>query len=393
MIIIIDRQRLIYIYFRWCPEFIFGALHAVNVNCIKLMNKTLLKIQIKMRGPLDRITNDDDYLWIQVAEKGDVDLLKCLFSYGLDKDTTDQFGHSILWCVVFSGNIEAVHYLLELGVAIPTYPPEEREVQCEQCKENKLIINVDRNSGKDPCMMAICENKLEIIKLLNEYGSKSCKSFDALILAVRHGSVDVVSYLLNKYPKPLNIEYNIKGFCKGMLTLLTQPSYKFRVQTRKLLLDHGADPAKQMCAATSVNAIMTAIHYQQLEVIAQYIRSGIDINLASWDSKHGRVSPFKASVLRNLYFVSKMLLISGCSRGVFSKPTLKPKPKLEKVMKEWNVYDNNVIPLKLRCRCVILYHLSPRADLKIGNLPLPGCLIKFLSIPELDSFQSKQNRL
>ena len=178
-----------------------------------------------------------------------------------------------------------------------------------------------------------------------------------------------------------------------MFTLLTLPSYNFQVQTRKILLDHGADPAKQMCAATSVNAIMTAIHYQQLEVIAQYIRSGIDINLASWDSKHGRVSPFKASVLRNLHYVSEMLLISGCSRGVFSKLTLKPKPKLEKLMKEWNVYDNNVVPLKLRCRCVILYHLSPRADLKIGNLPLPGCLIKFLSIPELDSFQSKQNRL
>ena len=346
-----------------------------------------------MRGPLDRITNDDDYLWTQVAEKGDVDLLKCLFSYGLDKDTTDKCGHSILWCVVFSGNIEAVHYLLKLGVAIPTYPPEERQVQCEQCKENKLIIDVDRNSGKDPCMMAICENKLEIIKLLDEYGSKSCKSFDALILAVRHGSVDVVSYLLNKYPQPLNIEYNIKGSSKGMLTLLTQPSYKFRVQTRKLLLDHGADPAKQMCAATSPNAIMTAIHYQQLEVIAQYIRSGIDINLTSWDSKHGRISPFKASVLRNLHFVSKMLLISGCSRGVFSKLTLKPKPKLEKLMKEWNVSDNNVVPLKLRCRCVILYQLSPQADLKIGKLPLPGCLIKFLGIPELDSFQSKQNRL
>ena len=174
------RQRLIYIYFRWCPEFIFGALHAVNVNCIKLMNKTLLKIQIRMRGPLDRTTNDDDYLWTQVAEKGDVDLLKCLFSYGLDKDTTDEFGHSILWHVVRSGNIEAVHYLLELGVTIPTYPPKERKVRCEWCKKKKMIIEGNKKSRKDPCIIAICRNKLEIIKLLDEYGSKSCKSFFAL---------------------------------------------------------------------------------------------------------------------------------------------------------------------------------------------------------------------
>ena len=344
-----------------------------------------------MRGPLDRTTGV--YLWTQVAGIGDVDLLKCLFSYGLDKDTADQFGHSILWHVVCSSNIEAVHYLLELGVAIPTYPPEEREVQCKQCKENKLIIDVDLTGEKDPCMIAICRNKLEIIKLLDEYGSKSCKSFFALRCAVQFGSVDVVSYLLNKYPQPLNIEFNFKDSDQSMFTLLTLPSNKFQDQITKLLIDHGADPCKQMCAAESPNAIMTAIHYQHLEVIAQYIRSGIDINLASWDSNHGRVSPFKASVLRNLHYVSEMLLISGCSRGVFSKLTLKPKPKLEKLMKEWNVYDNNVVPLKLRCRCVILYHLSPRADLKIGNLPLPGCLIKFLCIPELDSFQSKQNRL
>ena len=58
------------------------------------------------------------------------------------------------------------------------------------------------------------------------------------------------------------------------------------------MLVHGADPAKQMCGATSVNAIMKAIGYGNLEVIAQYIRSGVDINLKSWDSRYGMVSLF-----------------------------------------------------------------------------------------------------
>ena len=215
----------------------------------------------------------------------------------------------------------------------------------------------------------------------------------ALRCAVQLGSVAVVSYLLNTYTYPLNIEYIIKDSCSSSrtLTLLTEPFFKIWAQITKLLLDHGADPAKQMCGTRSVNAIMIAIYYENLEVITQYIRSGININLKSWDSTYGRVSPFEASLLHDRHYVAAMFLISGCSGGVFSKRTLQDKPKLEKLMKEWNVYDNNVIPLKQRCRCVILNHLSPRADLKIEKLPLPPCLIKFLSIPELDGFILKHN--
>ena len=237
--------------------------------------------------------------------------------------------------------------------------------------------------------MATRRNNFEMVKLLDEYGSKSCKLFSALRRAVQSGSVDIVSYLLNKYSYPLNIEYITKDSYDDIFTLLTEPVYKSSAQITKILLDHGADPAKQMCGATSVNAIMAAIYDEHLEAIAQYIRSGIDINLKSWDFQYGRVSPFYASVLHDHHYVAEMLLISGCSGGVFNNLTLKAKPKLEKLMKEWNVYDNNVIPLKLRCRCVILNHLSPRADLKIEKLPLPSCLIKFLSIPELDGIATK----
>ena len=95
--------------------------------------------------------------------------------------------------------------------------------------------------------------------MLDEYGSKSCKSFHALKSAVELGCVDVVSYLLNTYSYPLNIEYTIKDVGKDICTLLTEPIYK--VQITKLLLDHGADPAKQMCAANRVNPIKHGIFF------------------------------------------------------------------------------------------------------------------------------------
>ena len=360
-------------------NYIICAIVSGNNYCINKL--------IKKGAPLNGIFYNNINVWPMVAREGHVELLKCMFTDGIDKDSIDQNGYSILWHVVVSGNIEAVRYLLDQGVAIPTYAPEEREVPCEQCDENRLIIDNDRElERRDPCMRAIWNDQSEIVKLLDEYGSKSCKSFYALRRAVQKGSVDVVSYLLNTYTYPLNIEYNMKysRSSSRTLTLLTEPIFKIWAQITKLLLDHGADPAKQMCGTKSVNATMTAIYYTNSEVLAQYIRSGIEINLKSWDSICGRVlSPFEASLLHDSHYVAEMFLISGCSGGVFSNLTLKDKPKLEKLMKEWKVYDNNVIPLKQRCRCVILNHLSPRADLKIQELPLPGYLIKFLSIPEL----------
>ena len=152
-------------HFRSCTDYIICAILARNVNCInKLINDG---------APLNSIANNGLYIWAMVAREGDVSLLKCMINRGVDKDSIDQYGFSILWHVVKSGNIEAVRYLLDIRVAIPTYVPEEREVPCEQCQENKLIIDTNsKQEDEDLCLRAIRSNKLEIVKLLDEYGSK-----------------------------------------------------------------------------------------------------------------------------------------------------------------------------------------------------------------------------
>ena len=362
-------------YFRNCTEYVPTAIAACNLTCAQKL--------IKIGAPLDVISGGR-YVWAAIAIRGNVEWLKSMFNHGFDKDSIDQNGFSVLSLVVTSGNLEAVRYLLDLGVNVPTYPAEERRTQCEQCKDNTLLIESSTPYLQDPCIRAIqlSTNRLEIVKLLDEYGTKSCKSFYALRCAIKYRSVDVVAYLLNKYTYPLNVEYIIQVCGASIFTLLTDIGTGITDQTIKLLLDHGADPAKQMCSAKRDNAIMIAIRYGHLYAIAQYIRSGVNINLRSWNSTYGKVSPFEASVLHDRPCVSVLLLISGCSR----KFKVDPEPRLEKLMKEWNVYDDKVTPLKQQCRSVILNHLSPRAVKKIGKLPLPPCLIKFLSIPELDNF-------
>ena len=365
------------------------------VYCIKkLINKG---------ARLHSIDRNNRYVWSKVATMGNIELLKYMFNQGLDKDAVNLNGLSILGYVVYSGNIEAVRYLLDLGVNIPTMTQDVRKAQCMWCKENTLLIE-DRNTwihtnskkidsfSKDPCMIAISYNMLEIVKLLDEYGSLSCKSFTALRRAVLWGSVDVASYLLNKYKYPLNTEYfQLKsGPYDDIYTLLSELKFVCKAQIVKLLLDHGADPAKSVCSASAPTAMMTAIYVDDLNILAQYIRSGVDVNFRVMDYfSDDKVLLFEASVVRGKCYAAEMLLVSGCSCGVFSldnnhefKDDL--KPEVDELMKEWKVQENHVTPLKQQCRNVILNQLSPRADKKIGKLQLPGCLIKFLHVPEID---------
>ena len=355
---------------------IIFAVQFGHVYCIKKL--------IQNGARLDIIGHKKRYAWAMIAGLGNIELLKCMFNHGIDKDSIDQNGRSVLWWVVTNGNIDAVRYLLHLGVAILSYKPE-------LYKKNRFTIHT-KQEDNDPCIRAICQNKLEIVKLLEEFGSESCNFFTALRSAVIYNNIDVASYLFNKYDYPLNIEYSKDSDeSSSMYTLLTEPRSVFSVQITKLLLDHGADPAKPMSAATSPNAMMTAIDHGNLKIIAQYIRSGVGVNVRSYDCTYGNVVPFEASVLRGYHDVTEMLLISECSCGVFSfnnnhKFKDDIKPEVEKLMEEWKVQENHVTQLKQRCRSVILNHLSPRADVKIEKLPLPGWLLKFLSVSEFDVF-------
>ena len=410
--LLLDNVVDVNIVFGYCTSTIYSASLSLSspdsssygTILISKRNAYCIKKLINKVARLDIIDSDEDngYIWSNVAMMGDIELLKYMFTKGLDKNATNPNGLSILGHVVFSGNIEAVRYLLDQGVDILTVAPHERKTRCIQCKENTLIIE-DSNTyihsnhyeldsiSKDPCMIAIRYDMLEIVKLLEEHGSQSGKSFTALRRAVSWGSVDVASYLLNKYKYTLNAEYFEleSGPCRDIYTLLSEPKFVFRAEIVKLLLDHGADPAKSMCSATGPAPIMTVIYRKDLNVLAQYIRSGANVNFRSTDYIYGNVLPFEASVLYGNRNAAEMLLITGCSCGKFSLDShhefkYHRKPGVEKLMKEWKVQENNVTPLKHRCRSMILNQLSPRADKKIGKLQLPGCLIKFLHIPEID---------
>ena len=363
-----------------------------NVNCVKKLIQNGARVNYT-----DKIGQT---VWTLAARAGSVDVLKCLIEkYGIDKNPIDKKGLSILYWAVHSGNIEAVRYLLKQGVTMTSFVPQECVEACRKCGTNVPCHYLDATQLKtDPCVFAIRGNMLDVVSLMDEYGCELFKSPAILSYAISTNSVQVVDYLLSNYKYSLNYGYTEKydrGLNSDHQTFLNKACEIQSVQMVKLLLKQGVDPNKKYCAEKFANVFNVAIYYRHVNNTACFIRRGVNVDTRSYYPDIRRVVlPFEAAVYENHIYAAEMLLVSGCSRGIHSwnnNHELKAniEREMQELLKEWNVHKNNVLPLKQRCRMVILNHLCPQADQKITELPLPSQLIKYLGIPELDDIVDK----
>ena len=372
--------------------------HAISLGRVECIKKLIVK------GA--NIEYDDGYVWRLTVGYG-VDMLNCFLNCGIDKDVTDRDGRSLLWYVTKSGKVDAIRYLLDLGVKVPIYVSKTSHEDCKHCGVDTLVIDT-KHQIQDPSMEAIRRHKVAVIQLLEEYGSETFKHFNAFRLAVIYDSVTVLEYLHRSYRHPLNINYSVSNLhsdCKHW-NLLKEACYCRSIESVQYLLEHGADlNTVDRC----FSSLMVVIQSSQIELVALLICNGVDINFRSYDYKYGEILPFEGVVLYgnrmeqigDIYTV-ELLLVSGCSCGVFSlEEDHKFHQSTDKhfafetknLMIKWNVHENIVKPLKQQCRRMILKHLSPRASKMIEKLPLPQCLIKYLSIPELDDIVDRYRRM
>ena len=375
---------------------IMYAVDMGNVICVEKL--------IEKGANIFATDREDQTVCAVAAKGGSVDVLKCLIEdYNLRKDSIDKNGRSVLYWAVISKNIEAVRYLLDLGATITKSMPQEYMTPCRSCGTHLPYFDTFKLHS-NPCIAALASTNSmpDMIRLFEEYGCQLHKHPYALSLAVRKGHVEVVDYLLNNYKYPLNYEYMYFGSTKCEDRRSTYSLYSLRtlimiacLRTRrkdsgemvKLLLEHGVD--LNIKSGKDISAINVAIYMRRVEFVACFIRSGAHVNAKSFYPEIGVVLPFEAAVWVGDIYIAKMLFVSGSSFGVFSLPKehkckVDIFPDLEELLKEWNVHKNNVLPLQQRCRMVILNHLSPQADKKITELPLPTQLIRYLNIPELD---------
>ena len=323
------------------------------------------------------------------SKHGRVDLLKCLLDHGIDKDVTDKNGRSLLWWVTKSGKVDAISYLLDLGVNMSSCVSKACYEHCEQCCEDMLVLDQQEQRTQDPSMEAIRMDKLEVVQLLENHGSKTFQHFNVFRMAVISNSLTVVEYLHRKFRHPLNTNYSVsvKKSDYNHWTLLKEACHHNSIDVVEYLLEHGADLNKGDTDGCS-SALLVAIQSKQENLIALLVCNGVDINFRSYDYRYGYVLPFEAAVLndnpsdRDFFKVAEMLVVSGCSCGVFSLEEdheLKAEyinDETKNLMMKWKVQENNVKPLKQQCRRMILKHLSPRASKMIEKLPLPQCLLR-----------------
>ena len=325
--------------------------------------------------------------WTLGVSTGCVDMLKCLLKDGgIDKNCIDRYGFSVLYRALESRKIQAVQYLLKLGVTITTDIPRECVDLSQFCGTNLQYHLIFCNQLLfDPYMKAISMDMPRALQLMEKNECQLYKCAEALIYAICSNSVKVVDYLLCTHNYPLNIEYTeecAEEKWSRPHTLLTEACQGRSVKIVKLLLEHGADPSIQ----NNRSNLIAAICHKHVEVITLFIRSGVNLNARSFHPFIENALPFEVAVHKSHIYAAEMLLVCGCSCGVYSldKHEADISHDLQKLLKEWNIHKNKVIPRKQRCRMVILNHLSPQADKKINELPLPQLLIRYLSIPELD---------
>ena len=383
------------------------VMYAADIGNIKCVEKL---IQRGARVNPTHVSSTE--VWVLAAKSGNVDVLKYLVEdQGIDKDSIDKDGCSVLYWTVTSGNIEAIRYLLDLGVATSTYIPQESVEPCDVCGTNLICTLIPPASIYDPVMRCIELDMPEIIKVMVEHGGQLYNHPAHLIYAVICESLDVVDYLLSKHKHQLNFNFNVTHTSDGgnlHETLLTVACQGRSVNMIKLLLDHGADPNKKNCEEKCPSVLSVAIFEGHVDIIARFIRGGVNMNSrsaylgmarASDQADIGIVLPFEAAVWDDHIYAAEMLLVSECSRGVYSVDPNQGnqelhndiEPNIQELLKKWDVRKNNVLPLQQRCRMVILNHLSPQADKKIVKLPLPSQIINYLRIPELDEIVDTLN--
>ena len=365
----------------------FSAAAVGNVSCVKKLIQKGLQVNY---------TNKAGHtLWTVAAKAGRVDLLKYLFEdKGIDKNSIDKHGCSVLYWAVRYRKFEAVRYLLNLGVTITSFVPQACVETCADCGTNIICHYLNgKQLDTDPYMFAIRCNMLDVVRLMNEFGCESGKSTHVLSYAVCENSVDVVEYLLcnNKYPLKYGYAdmYDDSRLNSDHQTFLTKACDTQSVEVVKLLPERGTDPNVKVCAKKYPSVIIAAISNRHVEIIARFIRGGVNVNTRSYYPPIGVVLPFEVAVYENHLYAAEILLVAGCSRGEYrldNSNLLNSNIgcEMQELLKKWNVHKNNVLPLEQRCRMVILNHLSPQADKKITELPLPPQIIRYLSIPQLD---------
>lgn len=213
---------------------------------------------IKKNKEILYIRNNGMILQEYLLMNNDIQTLSILYKNKcVQIDTKDTNGEVLLIKACRSGRIDAIEFLLDIGVS----------------------IDARTRNGDTALMIACGENRLDIVKLLVERGANinaqgRCNQ-TALMYACEFKSKDIVEYLINN-GADINTKTN-HGSTALIYTFLTYAKNdKNNIEITKLLLESGADVNVRGEYGT---ALVYAVKYWNKDVVKMLLDHGANINV------------------------------------------------------------------------------------------------------------------
>lgn len=257
--------------------------------------------------------NIDQKILFYVAAFGDEETLQTLLKKGMDINSTDEDGNTLLAIAAKSGNINNIKYLIQkinLNQNKGLYTPLELAVLNNQFEATKLLLengakiifNISDTSKTD-ILSSACENgNLDIVKLLLKNGYPKDGYNQGLQTAAQYNQVEILQYLISAGVDINNIfnndtvlgvaSYwgsidcvkllvssgaNING-SKDLVTPLSKACFSGYAEVAKFLIENGADVNAQPADITGQLPLQQAIMSGSIEIVKLLVNHGAKID-------------------------------------------------------------------------------------------------------------------
>jgi uncharacterized protein len=179
-----------------------------------LLQAILLVLALGATGLPAARAADDPLSDLMIAiDIGDLQKVKNLLSRGMEVETADEMGNTLLIRASRVGNIKIVEFLLQADAK----------------------VNARNAFGDSALMLAALNGNLEVCKLLLDHGAEyDTEGWTPLIYAASRGHDDVVALLLS-------LDCDIDATSENGTTALMLAADGAHLSTVRLLLEHKAD--------------------------------------------------------------------------------------------------------------------------------------------------------
>ena len=188
-------------------------------------------------APISAMAEDPYHDLIYAVDSHDLSTVKELISRGMDVDTVDQAGSTLLMMASRIGSFDIASYLVAAGAK----------------------LNRRNRFGETALMLAALKGRLEICQLLIDNDAEyDHAGWNPLLYAATGGSDDVILLLLK-------IEVDIDATSENGTTALMMAAQSSFLSTVKLLVEHKADVNR--ISDAGMTAVMWAERKKNSEIV------------------------------------------------------------------------------------------------------------------------------